>query len=254
MLTFSETKVRSSPQSDTDDQQRQQKPGDSPNERDDLPPVPPSPRLPADLEPGWEMPRLRPSLDAIKGDPRTAKQEQQRGHELVNPQLPQRFPQAPVSNRKRSTNVKAVPQRTALPPLPIRAKPEYDEDMSDDPEIMRWAREKNGQQWGADRLLNEAVFFKYPKPTKEPEVLERYIRESAKWDHKSNEVLQDGSGFDTGMRITGNEERVRRAQEKYGGDLVQGPGGGTSLFTEAGQREGGRIEEERMEAKRREGE
>lgn len=50
-----------------------------------------------------------------------------------------------------------------------------------------------------------------------------------------------------------HEEVLKRQQRKYGGEIVKGPGGGLSLFTEEGQRIGGLIEEERLRRKREDG-
>ncbi|KAK5124784.1 hypothetical protein LTR85_001497 [Meristemomyces frigidus] len=236
-------------QDQTNDQQQQ---AEELNERDDLPSVPPSPRLRNDLEPDWDMPRLRTkNITIADTDTRNQQAGSQRGHSPPpDPPLPQRFPRA--VSRKRAPSVKKVSQ-PLLPSLST-PKPSYDEEMSEDRVIKDWARDTEGVQWGLKQLTNEAVFPKYPKPTRDPEVIEEYLRESVKWSHQAKEVLKDGREIVDGKEKAKevHEEKMRRAQERYGGELIRGTGGGLSLFTEAGQREGGRLEEERLMAKRRE--
>ncbi|KAK5128626.1 hypothetical protein LTR08_003960 [Meristemomyces frigidus] len=175
-----------------------------------------------------------------------------------------RGPELALAMKRRAKGLRGTKSaaRVKLPEAPPQRQPGDwgdEEAMSEDAVINEWQAYTEGVQWGMGELAFEPVWAGYPSPTRDAGGIARALEGAEYWGGHVSDVLADGSGLERavegalrrGVQVDARlMERLERARGESGGGIVRGPGGGVMLFTEAGQRVGGQLEEARLEGVR----
>ena len=132
--------------------------------------------------------------------------------------------------------------------------------MSEDPAIQAYA-DLSERQWGLGELSSLPMFKAFPKPTRDPQMIEQYLSEWKREDGDARCRAPDGSGFHRyTMQSMESPLRDKSTVEMdywntgAGENIMVGPRGGRLRVTEDGQRVGSELLNQLEEEKSRAGE